>query len=692
MKKVSMAIVVIVSIPFIVFSAPRESSQNNNQPDAALKLTVSPNAQIPLPSAKAYFTTGAGGDISVDLPILPIASLRGGIGYSYLPIWSGGFANMMTGNIGGVLTGPTIGGVLTTEAFVTGGVYYGLLPDQGSGGANACFDGGLRIGWKLSTSTDIGLELRYDAALDGLGGLLRHDLGIALSTRYSFLRRRDIKIENINILNIYPVLYKRYIDHEFGSLLILNDSGKPVEELRVSISVDQYMDAPWECAASSRLDSGQELKVPIVALFNERKVLDITESTIVSALISVSYSQDGRPYKVEKSAQLRIQDRNAITWDDDRKPAAYVTYKDPAIIDLASTITRVSVTRDDVGDANFRTAIALHESLRGYGIVYRVDPTTPFSSTSAKRDAIDYLQFPRNTLQIKAGDCDDLSILYSSILQASGIDTAFITIPGHIYIAFALKSTPREAASLFSDSGNLIIKGDRAWVPLEVTMLGSPFLDAWQTGAKEWKSAIANDTARFYPLAEAWEEYEPVGQVGEFDSGRFIAYDRISSVFSKEFDRFVQREIYAQTSTLQAQGQTKQDNPKTLNGMGTIYAKYGDRQKARAYFEKAIKGQRYAPAVINLGTIEMLDGNLKQAASLYAEALGKNPANASLLLQLVRISNLQGDYQASTSYYQRLKELDADLARRHADLDVGASGPSRSSSRSDKAGEQTWAD
>ncbi len=34
------------------------------------------------------------------------------------------------------------------------------------------------------------------------------------------------------------------------------------------------------------------------------------------------------------------------------------------------------------------------------------------------------------------GDCDDLSILVCSLFEAVAIDTAFITVPGHIFMAF----------------------------------------------------------------------------------------------------------------------------------------------------------------------------------------------------------------------------------------------------------------
>ena len=54
---------------------------------------------------------------------------------------------------------------------------------------------------------------------------------------------------------------------------------------------------------------------------------------------------------------------------------------------------------------------------------------------SKQSGATDFLQFPRETLRYTTGDCDDLSILYCSVMQSLNIDTALITVPGHIYVA-----------------------------------------------------------------------------------------------------------------------------------------------------------------------------------------------------------------------------------------------------------------
>ncbi len=129
-----------------------------------------------------------------------------------------------------------------------------------------------------------------------------------------------------------------------------------------------------------------------------------------------------------------------MTWDDDRKAAAFVTSTDPDVLLFAKN------TASDAGskanppaiNATFRIAMALFQAMNLQGVSYVTDPTTPYESSSKNKTALDFLQFPMQTLAYRAGDCDDLSILYAALLEAAGIRTAFITVPGHIYVAFDL--------------------------------------------------------------------------------------------------------------------------------------------------------------------------------------------------------------------------------------------------------------
>lgn len=68
----------------------------------------------------------------------------------------------------------------------------------------------------------------------------------------------------------------------------------------------------------------------IFALFSD-SVLEISEGTKVSTNIILKYSQNDKSYTRKYAASIDMYDRNAITWDDDRKVAAFVTAKDPSV-------------------------------------------------------------------------------------------------------------------------------------------------------------------------------------------------------------------------------------------------------------------------------------------------------------------------------------------------------------------------
>jgi len=213
-----------------------------------------------------------------------------------------------------------------------------------------------------------------------------------------------------------------------------------------------------------------------LALFADR-ILTITEGTKASADVIIQYNYMGTDLTKTETATIQMYDRNAMTWDDNRKVASFVTAKDPVVLRFAKNIA--GETRNSGSNAintNFRIGMGLFQALDLYGINYVVDPKTPYEDFSKNKYSLDYLQFPSQTLTYKAGDCDDLSILYTALLKSVGIEAAFITIPGHIYAAVSLNMDPEEAKHTFNSSNDLIFRNENTWLPVEITMIHEGFL------------------------------------------------------------------------------------------------------------------------------------------------------------------------------------------------------------------------
>jgi hypothetical protein len=174
------------------------------------------------------------------------------------------------------------------------------------------------------------------------------------------------------------------------------------------------------------------------------------------------------------------------------------------------------------------------EALNEYGITYIIDPASSYIEMSENASAMDSLNYPYQTLMYRGGDCDDLSILFCSMFEVLGIDTAFVTIPGHIYMAFAAGDTEWEKRN----KEKLIFHAERYWVPLEITMPGEGLNRAWQTGMGEWNKA--GDKAALYPMRESWELYRPVSVPGAGDRLPVLPEERgIVVRFDTEMDKFL---------------------------------------------------------------------------------------------------------------------------------------------------------
>jgi len=77
--------------------------------------------------------------------------------------------------------------------------------------------------------------------------------------------------------------------------------------------------------------------------------------------------------------------------------------------------------------------------------------------------AFEYYKTPQESLSSKNGDCDDASILLSSLLEAVGLRTRFVFVPSHVYVQAWIP----EAVSSYKDNGD--------WINLDATCEGCEF-------------------------------------------------------------------------------------------------------------------------------------------------------------------------------------------------------------------------
>jgi len=510
----------------------------------------------------------------------------------------------------------------------------------------------------------------------GIGAAYRHNfqlyngIGILMGASFNLgagQKRSRIEIIDSHFDPVFPVFYKYYNDNPLGSVIIRNAEKGTVKDVKVHLHVPQYMEKPKLCAHVREMKRDEEIQVPMLALFKDT-ILEITEGTKVTAEILIEYAYLDSVIGGESSETLLLYHRNAMTWDDDRKAASFVTAKDTEILrfskNIASEIRRMG---NRAVNLQFCSAMGLFEALRLYGIGYVIDPTTPYAELSQNKFSLDYLQFPIQTMSYKAGDCDDLSILYCALLESIGIQTAFITVPGHIYTAFLLDMDPRESTQLFASSDDLIVRGNRIWVPVEITMIQEGFVDAWRMGAKQWREHADAGTAALYPIESAWNTYAPVGITDVSERLAEISMGRFNDAYNSELERFVEREIGQRVNYLKDRIDASSNSSKLRNKLGVLYARFGLYDKAEAEFQQAASAQ-HAPAYVNLGNLAYLEKDTERAGEHFREALRIEADSIGALVGLAKIDYELENYGSVKRLYAQIEALSPATASRFAYL------------------------
>ena len=112
----------------------------------------------------------------------------------------------------------------------------------------------------------------------------------------------------------------------------------------------------------------------------------------------------------------------------------------------------------------------VYNALRELGLIYQVDPTSPFTQVQENTLLVDSISLPRDTLSRITGDCDDLTVLFCSLLETAGIETGFITVPGHIYLAVNTKEATRNYRNIHPNRDLSLNVDGELWIPVEITL------------------------------------------------------------------------------------------------------------------------------------------------------------------------------------------------------------------------------
>ena len=665
----SFLFVVIVTILAIMSTPISAQSPGSLELDLRLGASIPFGPKITISDEQLYDVGFAGGfSVGYRLPAAPRISILGDLGYLGLPDASSSKMSALTMSAGGGYLQP-LGSRFYLDGIVKGGAF--LAFSTSGMEVNPMVGVQMAGGYTLNRSISLRLGAEYNILITKLNGNLSafyHGLEVFASARFAFggTSRARAALGEPDLDAVFPVQYSWYSDNPFGTMDLTNDESGFVENVVVSILVPEFMSRPAVTLHLDRLEAGETVSIPLRTRF-ESSILEVTEARWADMVVMVEYDYLDERLSTEETVDIRIMDRNAMSWSDDARAASFITAKNPAVQRFATTVAGI-VRNSEIKAVhlNFGIAMGLFEALRLQGISYVVDPTTPYAELSSDAGAVDYLQFPHQTLQNLGGGCDDLSILYTALLQAVGVNTAFITIPGHIFMAFDSGLTYEEALKVFRNPQELIRWEGQAWIPVEITLVQEGFLKAWQTGANQWVRYSDRFEAKLIPVQEAWQDYEPVGIEASDTSGELLGRDDLPMIYQREMERFLSREMEPQIEALKSRIQSSGGTPADKNRLGALYARFGMYDKAMEQFlPVADARQPYLPSAVNAGNVYLLREQFTEAAGYFRRALAHGDSLPALV-GLAQALHGTEDYSGADEAIAKVEERNADLAGRLA--------------------------
>ncbi len=115
--------------------------------------------------------------------------------------------------------------------------------------------------------------------------------------------------------------------------------------------------------------------------------------------------------------------------------------------------------------------------------------------------------------------------------------------------------------------------------------------------------------------------------------------------------------------------EARPNTPRTMNLVGLTYFRERNNVEAGNWFRKAAEADpRYAPALVNLGGVQVVMGRLDEGRATLERALAMEPGSVAVNISLASVCFELGDLEKGSAYLKRALELDPEFPLRGGGL------------------------
>ncbi|GBD89726.1 hypothetical protein BMS3Abin04_00434 [bacterium BMS3Abin04] len=306
---------------------------------------------------------------------------------------------------------------------------------------------------------------------------------LSFNLALSFIPEKSVKFLDVKILReIYPTLADDYLTKPFAIAKVVNLSDKTISVKPTSmiseVNKEEIQSPEVTIPAKDTVD------IPFYTILNDNLVVQRRKIEQVNFNLITSNNDP------DDKIQRPILVNDIHSWDGNVRDLKYFVQRD---YNFSSNFSKMILQ-------NYRDSLRTKNPyLRNfYRIKYLFNTLADkMQYVADRRGSYDNVQFPSETIELKGGDCDDLSVIFSSLLESIGIQTAFVDYKpdndndiGHVNLLINTELKPNQAQLITSNDKKIFIRKnadgkEQVWIPLEVTSLTN-FETAWKIGADEF--------------------------------------------------------------------------------------------------------------------------------------------------------------------------------------------------------------
>ena len=486
-----------------------------------------------------------------------------------------------------------------------------------------------------------------------------HHITAALSYNASVI---SIKDAIIRPAPIFKSLYRTYEASEFADVVLRNSSADPMD-VTVTIEVPTLTDAPHEesftVPAQTTERYGLKLTFPQDLLSTQPSYYD----NLVQPTVKITYQQGRRAKTSSKTLNsVYVLGKGKLSWSNPRRIAAFITPESRTVDSFARGLVAqyADQLRDKFGNNNMGKAALIFDAIGAHGLRYQQDQTTPYLEIFEDDSVFDTVKYPYEYLDAKIGDCDDCTALFCSMLENLNIPTAILDVNdpeyGHIYMMFDSGISVQNAGDFFLNEKEYVLWDNRIWIPVETTLFGSSFSDAWRNGAKEYYIRKERGYINEILVSDAQGTFRP-GVVPDIEI-EVPSADKIAELFDRDLSFFDNR-----LDRIALSSGVSLDSAEGLYDAGAAYLRLAQLDRAETSFTDAIKmDPEMADAYNALGVVMTRQRQYDQALELFNKALELNPNDAGFRINVALAYHLQGRSEDAEQAYQLAIDTNSDFA------------------------------